>query len=550
MKKFSQIFPLLKNHIRKFRFRTFILYVLLALLLLVPSLLARICQQAVDYQTNEFSVTIYEKDGTTIATEEGLVESAARYSLLESFYKIHTNKKEVAYAPGDPSVDHYISATLDLNGTVSSFKCYFSLDGTSDYLIDQNGKIYTVSSLFTKNFLSSPHAASFYEASIPPLLSTIDNDTVAPSKINWNYKNHENKFVPITSQASESAFNTYDITGAIGLRFAQNPDQCLVSVYDQNRLVYEGALQDLSSLAVSSQSNLSVRINATWKQKETNAFYGSAQYEFFVRIRNRSAFSISADTVYPGEWILLTATNISNPSRIKFSADWCPEPVFYQSGSTVHTLLPIPEDTTATSLQFEISHGASAQTFRIALLPTNKIPLSLSHSAFTNQQLLVAATLKNYTLQSQAIPINPNATPLFRGAFLNPTKEGFTVGYHHGDTVLMEDSSTLKLLGTEFLATSEAPQAVSVWNHGVVIQVGSSSSLGNFAVVDHGCGLRTWYCHLSRLEVSQGDALQKGQTVGFTGVSGISTGNGFLILCTINQSILDPSFIMEKTIEY
>lgn len=529
--------------IKKIRPRSLVFLILFTCLLLIPSFLAILCQQITTYRSNECAVTLYEKDGTVIASEEGLVESAARYSLLESFYKIHTNKKEIAYAPGNPEQDHYIVADVSLNGVKTTLNCYFSLDGTSDYLIDQNGKIYTLSSVYTKKFLASAHAASFYEASVPPMLTTIDNDTIPYSKMNWSYRNLEEKFVSVTNQNPDAA-SSYEITGAIGLRFEQNPDQCLVSVYEQGRLIYEGALGGVASVSVSSQSELFIRVNATWKQKDAADFFGSVQYEFTARIRNRSDFSLSADTVYPGEWVLLTATNISDPTRISFSADWCQTPTFYKSDSTVYTLLAIPDNTEKTSLQFEISYGASAQTFRIALLPKPKNNTVWEKKDFISPDLISKNLSSEYAAATASIGTLPNSPPLFYDAFAVPDETKFTVGYRYGDSVT---STQVLLVGTEY-RSNVASEAVPALNHGVVVQTGYTPLLGAYVVIDHGCGLRTYYCHLSRADVSYGDTVQRGQSIGVTGSSGLATTNGFLLITTINDAIIDPSSIVGHTI--
>jgi hypothetical protein len=548
MKQIPMWIKKISSFFHKLSFRPILIGILLSCLLLIPSVLAGICQQITAYRSNECSVTLYEKDGALIASEEGLVESAARYSLLESFYRIQTNKKEIAYAPGDPENDHYIVADIFLNGTNTVLKCYFSLDGTSDYLIDQNGKIYTVSSLYTRKFLASAHAASFYTASTPPTLTTIDNDHISPTKINWSYRNLENRFVSVTDQKHDSSSTVYEITGAIGLRFDQNPDQCLVSVYEHQKLIYEGALSGVSTVAVSSQSELFIRVNATWKQKESSPFYGSVQYDFHAQIRNRSDFALSADTVYPGEWVMLTATNISDPQKIIFTADWCAPPTFYQSGQTVYALLAIPKDTDQTSLQFDISYGASAKAFRIALMPQQKKPSSWKSTDFISPQLFIPDTLNEYTNHFHSIAPLAYSPPRFYGSFLDPLTEGFSIGYRHGDFILLTQDTIFPLLGTEYRLATKATESVPALNHGIVCQTGESQALGVYVVLDHGCGLRTWYCHLSRAEVSEGDTIQKGQTIGYTGDSGIATSNGFLLITTINDIPIEPSSVVGNTI--
>lgn len=47
---------------------------------------------------------------------------------------------------------------------------------------------------------------------------------------------------------------------------------------------------------------------------------------------------------------------------------------------------------------------------------------------------------------------------------------------------------------------------------------------GNFVLLDHGQGLNSFYLHLSKLDVSNGDYVTKGQKIGEVGSTGRSTG--------------------------
>lgn len=59
---------------------------------------------------------------------------------------------------------------------------------------------------------------------------------------------------------------------------------------------------------------------------------------------------------------------------------------------------------------------------------------------------------------------------------------------------------------------------------GVVTVSGWSDSAGYWVVIDHGGGLVTKYMHHSRLTISQGVAVRKGQQIGEVGSTGMSTG--------------------------
>ncbi|MNI34412.1 Murein DD-endopeptidase MepM [compost metagenome] len=59
---------------------------------------------------------------------------------------------------------------------------------------------------------------------------------------------------------------------------------------------------------------------------------------------------------------------------------------------------------------------------------------------------------------------------------------------------------------------------------GKVITTDKDSSHGKYIVVEHPGGLQTWYLHLSSIDVSTGDTVTKGESIGKLGNTGRSTG--------------------------
>jgi len=59
---------------------------------------------------------------------------------------------------------------------------------------------------------------------------------------------------------------------------------------------------------------------------------------------------------------------------------------------------------------------------------------------------------------------------------------------------------------------------------GVVTKVDSNAQFGLHVWISHAKGYRTLYAHLSRVIVSKGDSVRRGQVVGYSGSSGESTG--------------------------
>ena len=69
--------------------------------------------------------------------------------------------------------------------------------------------------------------------------------------------------------------------------------------------------------------------------------------------------------------------------------------------------------------------------------------------------------------------------------------------------------------GMDIGAAGGTPIASS--NNGVVIFAGRQGGYGNTVIVDHGGGITTLYAHQSRIGVSVGQAVDRGDIVGFVG---------------------------------
>jgi murein DD-endopeptidase MepM/ murein hydrolase activator NlpD len=93
-------------------------------------------------------------------------------------------------------------------------------------------------------------------------------------------------------------------------------------------------------------------------------------------------------------------------------------------------------------------------------------------------------------------------------------------------------------LGFDLASLQQAPVTAS--NRGEVIFADYLGIYGNCVILDHGLGVQSLYAHLSTIDSKVGDVVDKGQTLGRTGSTGLAGGDHLHFTLLINGVATSP----------
>lgn len=134
--------------------------------------------------------------------------------------------------------------------------------------------------------------------------------------------------------------------------------------------------------------------------------------------------------------------------------------------------------------------------------------------------------------------------PLWSGDFVKPVNAASTPTF--GESRILNEEKTSLHTGTDFPVPEGTSVVVS--NSGTVVLVRDLFYEGNTVIVDHGLGLFTVYLHMSRIDVHEGDKLEKGAKLGLSGASGRVTGPHVHLGVRWNGAWLDPVQLLALTL--
>ncbi|HEY7652275.1 MAG TPA: M23 family metallopeptidase [Methylomirabilota bacterium] len=174
--------------------------------------------------------------------------------------------------------------------------------------------------------------------------------------------------------------------------------------------------------------------------------------------------------------------------------------------------------------------------------------LTIKAAGFPVQRLTLPDGMVNLDPQSEQRAANEAArlrtlydtvTPerLWRGRFTQPVasrKPGEGFGFRR----VINGQPRMPHAGIDYSADRGTPVVAS--NRGRVALLGEFFFAGRLVALDHGLGLYTLYFHLDGVAVTEGELVERGQTVGTVGTSGRSTGPHLHFAAQLGRARVNP----------
>ncbi len=524
-----------------------IVSVLVVLLIFIPTYIAigsYIASQNAPI-SNSFveKIDISDLDGTTTT----IAKTNKSGDLVSFFVSMNKNATKVSELPEPLVGTPFYKVTFYSGNVAEDYKYYLDTAGALSYVEFPDGAVYQLDPTDVNKFLITPYALSLFPEEKLPLLKTLSNEEIIPSKVSWNYKLDGEKYSPLSGFETTDQLVSYTMDGGINLLFTADADLYTIKVYDStSNLVYDNSTNDLSTLAIDAESDLTFMITASWYEDNTRDFYGEATFNFKTELVAGAEFFIGKDsgTVDPGDFIAITGYNISDPSKIGFSSEpaICFKPTFYADGDHVIAFVPIDVNLSNKSYVFTLTYGSTKQDINLTI--SNKTFKRRNHSV---SQVIAENTrsekaMTEFNALFEEICLANESTKYFTEKFTDyegqkAMKARITAGFGLYRTIT-STKEEYRNMGVEWQMA--AGTDIPACNAGKVVHTGITTHGGRMVVIDHGLGLKTWYLHLGEIKVNTGDVVALGDVIGTAGNSGFTETNGVYTIMTIGNIPVCP----------
>lgn len=130
---------------------------------------------------------------------------------------------------------------------------------------------------------------------------------------------------------------------------------------------------------------------------------------------------------------------------------------------------------------------------------------------------------------------------LWRGVVFHPfTNSAVESAFADQRTYIYKGKEVDRQVHLGFDLASLAGAPIVAANHGKVLFADELGIYGNCVIIDHGMGVQSLYAHLSSIEVQPGQTVEKEQTIGRSGMTGLAGGDHLHFTMLLQGRMVNP----------
>lgn len=193
-------------------------------------------------------------------------------------------------------------------------------------------------------------------------------------------------------------------------------------------------------------------------------------------------------------------------------------------------------------LIFDLPEGTVNKTMVVSIMDKDYPAqhLSLPESMVTPPQEVINRIIKERDLTVNALN-TINHDRFWTEEFVRPVSG--EVSSPFGVRRFLNEQPRSPHRGVDFRGAEGTP--IKAMDAGQVILTGDYYYGGQTVIVDHGLGFQSLYMHLSKIEVSEGDYISRGEQIGLVGMTGRSTGPHLHFGVYILGEAVDPLYLLD-----
>ncbi len=265
---------------------------------------------------------------------------------------------------------------------------------------------------------------------------------------------------------------------------------------------------------------------------------------FLPALASAATLSITPENPIQGEPILITVESLSATSTITsifFESKKLGVFTYKNKPSALYgiDLYKKPADYTITA---NFSDGtALTKTLTISARKKIEAPLGIPEKLGGNTQA-AATTLVSTLAQENAslLGLRTGTHAFWTKPFQYPVANPVITDEYGYSRQTVGQSIAHK--GTDFRAPTGTE--VLAMNRGVVRLVQEGRNYGKTIIVDHGLGVQTFYMHLSKIKVNEGELVLPGQVIGLSGMTGYAESPHLHTTVRLYEVSIDPMKFM------